>query len=174
LMKRRVEHRDLWHGGKQFQAQLDAEEVRRIVQWREGNQVADCRYDVRIDARRRAEALAAVDHAMADGVGLHDVVSEARLAHDRQDGGKRSAMVGSGDRARERQRWRSVVPGSPMRSTPPSMIALSSAVSNSRYLREELPELITSTFMAGDNLKNGRSAAVPPSAIGPVFDEHKR
>jgi len=27
--------------------------------------------------------------------------------------------------------------------------------------------------MAGDNLKSGRSAAAPPSAIGPVSDEHK-
>ena len=65
-MKRRVEHRDVWHLRVNLARLSNSSERRRIVQWRQVTQLFDLVEDVVVDQRRTQEALAAVDDAMDD------------------------------------------------------------------------------------------------------------
>jgi len=65
-VKRRVEHRDVWHRRKHLACRTNAGEVGRVVQRREHGTLGDDLLDVVVDARGGDQALAAVHDAMTD------------------------------------------------------------------------------------------------------------
>src|SRR6185295_10126396 len=74
-MKRRIEHRDLGEArSEEFAGGLNAFDVSRIVQRRKLDAIFDAAQDFVVDQNRMSKTLAAVNHAVSDGVNVGDAV----------------------------------------------------------------------------------------------------
>ena len=104
-MERSVEHGDLGLARHDLLAGLDAHEVGRVVERAEGDAVADGLLAGFVDDAGFNELVAAVQHAMADGIdlvrGLQNTV--LRIDKDGQDGLNGFGMRGHGDVALDLQ-----------------------------------------------------------------------
>ena len=79
VMKRRVEHGDVRHGGEQPPHLADAGDVHRVVQRRERIECLDLREHLVGDERGLGELLAAVYHAMGDDADFARAADDARF-----------------------------------------------------------------------------------------------
>ena len=131
---------------------LDAQDGGGVVQGSQRAQVVDGLDDLGGDEAALLELLAAVDHAVTDGVDLRDAVDDlactgGHLLHDLgeclgvggEDGGGGGFLaVGS---------WVIMLLSMPMRSHRPLQRTFSPSISISWYFRLEEPQLITRIFM---------------------------
>ena len=92
-MERGVEHGHVRNIGRDFHRDLDAGEIRGIVQRRQRHDLAYAREHGFIDQRGLREGLAAVHHAVPDRGQLIDIVHHLRLTHRLPDQVERSVMV---------------------------------------------------------------------------------
>ncbi len=78
-MERRVEDRDVRNAVERAPRLADRGERRRVVQRRDRRELPDRGLDLVVDLDRCPEPLAAVDDAVADGVGVDPPIDDERL-----------------------------------------------------------------------------------------------
>jgi hypothetical protein len=165
LVKGRVEHRHLGDARCGFHGRLNAHQVGRVVKGRQWNEAADGADDPVVDDHRLPKHRAAVHHPVADAVKGVGALKIAGVSQERRDSGE-AFRVATGSfsltsPAAPVDRWTPRLVSSPMRSSTPAACCVPAAMSKRRYLMEELPELITRTFIDTPFVSSHHAAGAP-------------